>query len=380
MNNINEKGENACSSCGVCVISCPVKCISFSLDDDGFYRPSVDENNCIECGDCKLVCFKYIKRKEPYTNFFEDKLIYGAWSKDADVLNTTSSGGVAHEILSTLLKNNYIACGVTFKPEVDICKHEFSYSIEDLEKFKSSKYLQSYTLDAFSKFDKTKKFVVIGTPCQIYGLRKYIQKENIENNFILVDIFCHGTPTILLWKKYKKYLEDNFKLGEIRKINFRDKKMGWHKYGINLIGAGKQYFSEFNLDIFGKFFISDSILNESCYECPLRHDFCHSDIRVADFWGDKYKNNEKGVSLVVVNTESGKKVWEEVKHKLCYEKCTFDDLINSQPNRFYKPHPKSKLVMEMLKSEENLEEIFKKTIKRKLHQKIYNRLKLYFKI
>lgn len=48
-----------CKSCGLCVESCPVKAISFSKDELGYYgNPAieVDMKKCIACGNCDRIC------------------------------------------------------------------------------------------------------------------------------------------------------------------------------------------------------------------------------------------------------------------------------------------------------------------------------------
>lgn len=57
-------------------------------------------------------------------------------------------------------------------------------------------------------------------------------------------------------------------------------------------------------------------LRPSCYDCKFRCGKSHSDITLADFWGiwdhtDRW-NDDKGISLVMLNTESGKAVFDKL--------------------------------------------------------------------
>ena len=45
-----------CSSCAACANVCPRGAIAMTLDEMGFYRPSVDSEKCVECGACELAC------------------------------------------------------------------------------------------------------------------------------------------------------------------------------------------------------------------------------------------------------------------------------------------------------------------------------------
>ncbi|WP_421918638.1 Coenzyme F420 hydrogenase/dehydrogenase, beta subunit C-terminal domain [Marinifilum sp.] len=367
MNNILEKGNNPCSSCGVCAIICPENVINIQHNDDGFYQPIVDENKCINCGLCQKVCYQYLETPRAFNNYFKDKEIYGAWSKDEDIVLNSSSGGVGHELIIQALNDGYEVVGVTFDTEKDTCRHEIAGKISHAEKFRSSKYLQSYTIDAFDQFKANKKYLVIGTPCQIYGLRKYVQLKQWEYNFILVDFFCHGTPSYLLWKKYRQYIQDKFALKELAHVKFRNKReSSWHSYSMkidDISGKGYMQINAFTEDLFFKFFLSDTCLNACCYKCLMRLDNCTSDIRLADFWGDKYKENEKGVSLVSLNTDKGKSYFKKVEDALQVEHCCFEDLQNSQGKRFGAIPGKRDLVMSLLKSDVGILDIYKLTIR-----------------
>jgi coenzyme F420-reducing hydrogenase beta subunit len=367
MNILNYRGNISCTSCGVCQTICPLNCIHMAQNTEGFYRPIINEKKCNSCGLCKKVCYRNIPQPREFKNFFEDKLIYGAWSKDEHTHSTSTSGGVGHELLKWGIQNGYEACGVIFDSKNDSCKHTIATTLPEIERYKSSKYVQSYTADAFSKFEKDKKYIVVGTPCQIYGLREFIKLNKTENNFILVDFFCHGTPSMLLWKKYKEYIKTNYKLSDFSKVVFRSKdQSSWHRNSLKISDKNNKTYLKDNAfyeDMFFKFFLSDTCLNESCYNCLLRLDNCASDIRLADFWGQKYAHNEKGVSLVTINTEKGNLFFEEVKPLLETDICSVHDLKNSVPTRFLQKNNKLAMkVMKLLQSENNLSMIYKKTI------------------
>ena len=45
-----------CSSCGACANACVHGAISMQLDTEGFYRPVIDAEKCVECRICEKVC------------------------------------------------------------------------------------------------------------------------------------------------------------------------------------------------------------------------------------------------------------------------------------------------------------------------------------
>lgn len=51
---LREAGK--CSGCSACLAVCHQGAISMRADEKGFLVPSIDENKCINCGKCDLVC------------------------------------------------------------------------------------------------------------------------------------------------------------------------------------------------------------------------------------------------------------------------------------------------------------------------------------
>jgi coenzyme F420-reducing hydrogenase beta subunit len=348
----------------MCEVACPHKAVRVSMNSDGFYQPFINEAKCIDCGICTKVCYKYLEKKNPFENAFKEKQIYGAWSKDVETVNQSSSGGVGYELSKYCFEKGYKVCGVTLDAPNNRCKHIIANSNNDLDEIRTSKYLQSYTVEAFSQFKKGEKYLVIGCPCQIYGLRQWLHLKTWEDNFILVDFFCHGTPSFNLWKKYKLYIEANFKIQkELEQVNFRAKyrESRWHKNAISIRDiSGNKYIKHkaFADDLFFRFFLNNSCLNEACYQCKLRLDLCSADIRIADFWGKKYSSNDTGVSLVVINTEKGKQIFDKIRSNLMIEKCNFADLKDSQSVRFFPVHRKREVILKELKGKKTLNKIY----------------------
>ena len=84
--------------------------------------------------------------------------------------------------------------------------HYIFNTIDDLSLATGSKYLQSYSLDALMQIASNDNYVVVGVPCMIASLRRYIKIKKIESNFLLIDFFCHGVPSYTFYWKYLKYL------------------------------------------------------------------------------------------------------------------------------------------------------------------------------
>jgi coenzyme F420-reducing hydrogenase beta subunit len=332
MNNIIDKGNYPCTGCGACSSVCPYVAIDFSYDKRGFYRPIVDEQKCTQCGICKKVCYQFMEEEKPsFDRTYENKKVIAVLNNYMEQMSSVSTVGVATRVAKYFFNKGYNICGVNFDPEKDICEHIIVNKKEDINKTKGSKYLQSSTSKAIKQLMQLSgKSIFFGTPCQIYGLRKIIQRGKIEDNFILVDLFCVGVPTFNLWKRYKEFISRNFGLNTLTNVNFRDKSQGWHKFSFSLDSETEKYCQNLYNDLFYSFYLKKVCLNPSCYNCRFRHSFIYSDIRLGDFWGNKYKIFDDGVELVVLMNSKGEKIWNDIKSAFRYEKCEVNDIFVSQ--------------------------------------------------
>jgi len=280
------------------------------LDKNGFYQPEIaNYSKCTSCGLCFLVC------SYSHNDLAVDKQDqtegYAAWSNNDEIRHKCSSGGVAYELGKHFLKHGFKVCGVRYNVEQGRAEHYIADNEHDFQGSIGSKYLQSYTLNAFRLFKSEEKYFVTGTPCQIDSLRRYIKLKKIEDNYVLMDFFCHGVPSMLLWKKYIKSIGK--KIGRFQRVSWRNKKFGWHNsWAICIDGENNNsnYFSLWSKgDLFFKMFLGDSCLGKACYtHCKYKGDKSSADIRVGDLWGIKYKDNDNGVNGLLVITEKGKSV------------------------------------------------------------------------
>lgn len=312
-----------CYGCGVCAIICSKKIIEIKLNNDGFYEPFItDTNSCTNCGLCKEVC-AYC-HDVLSTNNVPIKS-YASWSNDNEVRRKCSSGGIGFEIGRKLISRGYKVCGVKYNVETNRAEHYIANTVEELIPSIGSKYIQSYTVDGFKAINRKEKYLVTGTPCQIDSFRRFIRKFRCEDNFVLMDFFCHGVPSMLAWNKYIKWAET--KVGKLTYVSWRNKFTGWHDSwamsidgeqttnpvnwhdSYNILIKEKKGFLNSRLsqgDMFYKLFLSDVCLGKACYEkCKYKYNKSAADIRIGDLWGNTYKDNEEGVSGVSIFTDKG---------------------------------------------------------------------------
>lgn len=326
MNSVNQFSNNCCYGCGVCVVTCPKKAVSMKLNEDGFYLPVVDESRCVLCGLCLQTCAfndQNLIQQASYRHY------YSAWSLSEEIRKTTTSGGVVFDIACFLLDKGYKVCAVRYDIVKHRAEHYISSNVGDLEESKGSKYMQSYTSSAFQHINKTDSFVIVGTPCQIDSLRRLIKLWGVEEHFVLIDFFCHGTPSMNLWKSYLDYTN----ILDIEDVKFRSKTDGWQEntYYIIIKGKSKTWRSKLiEGDLFYKFFLGDRCLNKACYNnCKYKTINSSADIRVGDMWGQKYKNNQEGVSAVITFTKQGDDIIRHLS-SCCVTEETLSNVLGTQ--------------------------------------------------
>ena len=328
---MNVSNINNCYGCGVCAVACAKKIIDIRQNSDGFYEPLItDLSKCTNCGLCIEVC---AYSHQELANTPNEISSYASWSKEDAVRRKCSSGGVGFEIGRHLINNGYKVCGVRYNAEYNQAEHYIASTIEELIPSAGSKYIQSYTVDGFKAINRKEKYLVTGTPCQIDSFRRYIKKYRVENNFILMDFFCHGVPSKLLWNKYLKSVEKN--TGKVTYVSWRNKFTGWQDSwamaidgeitgkkvnwsdSYNLLIKGKKCFYNSRMskgDKFYTLFFGNNCLGKACYKnCKYKNLHSSADIRIGDLWGETYKDNTEGVSALLVFTHTGKELIQSMQ-------------------------------------------------------------------
>lgn len=330
---INIEKKEDCCGCSACKNICPVNAISMIEDEKGFFYPVINNNKCINCGLCENVC--------PIINVKnEDDVLpeaYASFNKNEEIRMESSSGGIFSLIAEYILNENGIVYGAVFNDKFEV-EHKEITAKEDLKYARGSKYIQSDLKKIFTnikqQLDESKLVLFTGTPCQVEGLKQYLNKD--YSNLFLQDLICHGVPSKKVWKKYIEYIEKENK-GKIKNISFRDKRnKGWNKYELLFEFENSREFIEHSKDIFMKVFLSDIALRDSCYNCKFKKKHRESDITLADFWGIENiipeMNDEKGTSLIIVHTAKGKDLLDKIKEKIRLERVDFIKAISDNPS------------------------------------------------
>ncbi|MBD5272036.1 MAG: 4Fe-4S binding protein [Bacteroides sp.] len=327
-NNISKFKE--CYGCGVCVKACPTKIIKFKRNSSGFYSPFIDDQNlCINCGICLDVCAYNHNDLGLKSN--DEPRYYGAWNNDEEIRQTSTTAGIGYGIADMALEESYKVCGVTYNPDIEAAEHILIDAKENLYRIQGTKYIPSNPLPAYDKINLKNKYIIFGLPCQIDSLRRYAKRFKKEESFILIDLFCYGVPSLLLWERTLKEIKKKYQ--DLRLLKFRSKELyGWHSSAcFEFLTDNSIKFLPSKDSYFYKLFFSNSCLNRCCYnKCKYKHSNSSADIRIGDFWGKKYANDEKGVNLMISLTPIGDKLINKLKNNCHVEPVTEREALQGQ--------------------------------------------------
>lgn len=307
--------KSLCSGCTACKNICPKNAIEMVRDEEGFLYPKVNEEKCINCGLCKKTC--PILNKQNMNNFTPKAYIFQ--NKNEKVRKTSTSGGFYSALGEYILKNNGIVYGASFDKNFKVT-HTKSETIEELEKFKRSKYVQSDLKETFIEvrnyLNQGKLVCYSGTPCQIGGLKAFLKKE--YENLITVDLMCHSVPSPLVFEKYKKYILKKMNAKKILDVNFRDKSKYGYKYSLMTVVTDNGTYSEgIDTDPYLRAFFKDYSVRPACYNCHFKTLKRVSDITIWDCFNineiDNSFNDDKGTTRILSQSENGDKILHQLE-------------------------------------------------------------------
>lgn len=368
--NILDEGKRKCVGCGACVSVCNKSAISIQFDSNGFMMPNIKNEQCVACGLCKKVCIKYEDR-ERYTLSRAD--MNYAYSLDGNIRNNSSSGGIGYEIAKAGIESGYEVWGCIYDKKLGEARHICAHAISEIELFQGSKYLHSNLTEFYKELvaGKSSRLMLFALPCQVRAARNIIDNLKIQKNVILIDLFCRGVPSQEIWTKYTNYIAEKYDIEDIQFLRFRDKKYGWHSCQISITGQNNNYSQPASSDYFYKLYTSGLCFRDSCYSCKLKLENSYSDIRIGDYWGERFKENEEGVSLVILNSESGKKIWEKVKNNVFTDRVEFSEVASAQ-GLIYNTYSSKVVRMRKMLRTQNIQQVVEKMCRPSLIRRMYN--------
>ena len=309
---------------------CPKDSITFQEDEKGFAYPVIGDS-CVNCGACLKIC----PRNTGMALNTNTPEVFAAFSKDKKIRKNSSSGGLFSEVAKYILNQG----GVVFAARLNESQKEVIFdcckTVEELKLFQGSKYIQSNPGVIYRQIKKVLadgiKVLFVGVPCQVDGLKKYLHKD--YSNLVTIDIICHGAPSPKLWREYLEKLEAS-QQAKASSVSFRYKKPNWTRFSLKVDFDNNTTIrnSKFD-DPYLIAFLKEISMRENCHSCEYTSTSRTGDITLADFWGYhsydfKMRNTEKGISLVLVNTEKGKQIFNDIQDSILSTRRTMKEAIS----------------------------------------------------
>ena len=339
-------------------------------DQDGFRYPIIDTEKCVDCGMCRNVC--------PLDNmplrYGKDKYVFGGYSLNENIRFESTSGGAFSEIVEAYCDENFVIFGAEANG-LEVF-HGFITDKKELGRFRKSKYSQSKIGTAFKdakRFLKEgKKVLFSGTPCQIAGLKVFLGTTN-QDNLLTVEVVCEGVPSPIYVRKLDKHIENKYG-SPVESLDYRFTSKSF-------LAKGRWDFEQMKIrtsngrvlrkdrwfNPFWSIWLKHLMSRPSCYECPFTNSERVADITLGDLWGvhiycpELYGKNG-GASLVIGNTEKGKKVIEKATKNMYGHELQFEDALKYQgPMRKHIPdNPRRDEFMADLRSDMDYQQLTKK--------------------
>lgn len=243
---------------------------------------------------------------------------YAIQSKNLDTINSSTSGGTFFEIASKIIQHNGYVCAAGFDSS-GMVVHKVVNRIDELRDLQGSKYVQSNIGNTFRIIKdillNNKMILFVGTPCQVAGLKAFLEYD--YSNLYTIDLICFGVPSPLVYKAWrceivKKYNKD------IKEIAFRDKSYGYSAPNVKIFFKDLSYVEQnYIVKSYMKTFMSEINVRPSCSECKFKGCERVSDITLGDCWHigsfDKSMDDNTGVTSVFIHTVKGDNIIDWIK-------------------------------------------------------------------
>lgn len=303
--------------------------------------------------------------------------VFAVRHMDEGIRIESRSGGIFTALSDIILHTNGVVYGCVLTEDFRAV-HVRAETAEERNCMRGSKYIQSHLGDTYKNvmadLEAGRKVLFSGTSCQVAGLRNFLRID--YENLLCIDIVCHGVPSPKVWKNYLLWQERTHH-SKVIAVDFRNKRdFGWRDH-VETITMENGV--SVNSRVFARLFLGRNILRPSCFECSYKAIMHPGDITIADYWGIEKAapdlDDNKGVSLVLVNNEKGESVFEKVKSDVVWKVTRIEDSMQpSLVSPFDKPGERSQFWNDFYKSDFN--KIAKKYGGVGLKNKIMNKLRM----
>ena len=265
------------------------------------------------------------QRRRAY-NWLKECLSYRGFKyvcrlKNKILLDKCASGGVSAALASKVIEQGGIVYGAAYSEDFKCVKSIYVDNIDDyFKKIAKSKYSQCQMpdLEVLKKQLEDGELVLFtGCPCQVRKLKEYLGKNYM--NLLTVDLICNGSSKSVFLEKFINEQETT-EQSNVVSLDMRP----MHQSFCKLKFANSKEKDVKN--IHGYFVCNKDNYIEECKTCKKHpeavcneHRETCADLTVGDTWTykkfglDESWNPCNGNSIVVINSETGRELFNSVK-------------------------------------------------------------------
>lgn len=300
-----------CVGCGFCKAKGKAE---ICTNTKGYYEVASGDIDWL-----KQVCPSGGKQVERFsgTIWGRYEALYLGWSEDHQVRKQASSGGVLTELAAYLLEQK-IVDGIihTQADESDPTKTKshISFTRNELISRCGSRYAISHPLEIIEGLDLSKKYVLIGKPCDVDALTNAfsLYPELREAIVLTMSFFCAGLPSFDAQNKLLRAL--GCEKEKCRILRYRGD--GWPGFTTACDDQGKEYKMDYDSS-WGKILGRDLML--MCRFC-INGIGETADISCADGWylsenGKPDFSEHEGRNIIFARTKEGHELIEKASNE-----------------------------------------------------------------
>ncbi len=320
-----------CLGCGLCSSILGKENCDMKLSENGFYQPNF--KNRLEGKGLQNLCpgIKVHGNTTEYT-WGNVKEVVEGWAAEANLRHKAASGGIVSSLALFMLESGKADAVL----QVGVKKESYLYnelkisrSKDDIIHNAQSRYAPALTLVNIKQIldDSNEKYVFIGKPCDIAGVKNLIEQyPHYKERFVLfISIFCAGIPS---YKATEKTWKMSGREDAPKKLKYRGD--GWPGEFRATWSDGQEFKMTYH-DSWGK--ILGRHLGFRCKICPDGIGLL-ADVAVGDSWNTKdgYPDfsEAEGRCFVFIRTDRGLTAMNTAKeggymeyHKLDIDKIQF---------------------------------------------------------
>jgi coenzyme F420 hydrogenase subunit beta len=233
--------------------------------------------------------------------------VYKGYAVREEIRKKGSSGGAAGALLIKLIADHQIDGAVVTVPkqnECFVCQTVLAKTPARIKDSQGSKYTQVDYAHGLRELKAAKqgRYAVVGLPCHLASIRKWMVEETSIRSkiFLLIGLFC-GRGATVDFARYGAICQ-GIRPKDIYRIDYRCGS--WNQFGFRYSGAFGEKWIQFSGTPIGLTWTTYLFCPSRCLSCG--NGFATgADIALGDAWNLSGVDSPSGTSLIIAHTQAG---------------------------------------------------------------------------